>query len=377
MKIGIVCHPTMGGSGIVATELGMALANKGHEVHFISYKQPARLKLVQRQIFFHQVEVDHYPLFKYPPYELALISKIVQVYRQFNLDLIHAHYAIPHAMACFTAKQILADQGYTMPVVTTLHGTDITLVGKNNDYKCAVTFSINHSDKVTSVSSSLKQQTIDTFGSNPDHIQVIHNFIDHSKFKSGELKRSSLADDHERIICHVSNLRHVKQPIKVLEVFNKIHQQLPSKLFVVGSGPELQKMEEYVKEHQLEEAVRFYGETHQIYEILEHSDLFLLPSLQESFGLSALEAMAAHTAVIASNIGGLNEVVQHGKSGFLCDPSDVDCMAAKALSILSDKTVLEEYKQNAHANSHDFSIHKILPQYEQVYNDLLEVNRNK
>jgi len=370
MKIGIVCHPTMGGSGIVATELGMALANKGHQVHFISYQQPTRLRLVQREIFFHQVEVNHYPLFKYPPYDIALSSKIVEVYKQYNLDLVHAHYAVPHAMACYIAKQMLADQGHDLPVVTTLHGTDITLVGKNQNYKCAVTFGINHSDRVTSVSHSLKRQTIDTFGSQADKISVIHNFIDHKKFKSGDLKRACLADDNERIVCHVSNLREVKQPLKVLEIFKGIHTHIPSKLFIVGSGPEHQKMEDYVHQHQLEQHVRFYGETHQIYEILKHADLFLLPSLQESFGLSALEAMAAHTPVVASDIGGLTEVVEP-KSGFLCNPSATECMINYSLQILSDNQVLNTYKENAYANSLKFSLENILPKYEAVYNELL------
>lgn len=372
MKIGIVCYPTYGGSGIVATELGLALAAKGHEIHFIAYSQPVKLDFFFSNINFHQVAVPEYPLFQYEPYELALTSKIVDVVKNFGLDLLHVHYAIPHAYSAYNAKQILLEENINIPLVTTLHGTDITLVGKNPFYKPAVTFSINKSDIVTCVSESLKVDTIEFFGIKRD-IDVVHNFIDHRKYALIEktCPRYTIANKEEKIISHVSNFREVKRIEDVIRVFHKIQQSIPSKLMMVGEGPEREKAELLSRELGIEGKVVFVGKSNEVGKILCLSDLFLLLSDKESFGLSALEAMAAKTPVISTNAGGLPEVNTDGVSGFTCNIGDIDRMAQMALYILSDEARLKEFKLKAYEKSYDFDINEIVPQYEAVYQKAL------
>jgi N-acetyl-alpha-D-glucosaminyl L-malate synthase BshA len=317
MKIGIVCYPTFGGSGVVATELGMSLADKGYAVHFITYKQPVRLDLLAKNIHFHEVFVEEYPLFQFQPYELALTTKLVEVVTEHNLEVLHVHYAIPHAYAAYMAKQMLKQKGINIKVVTTLHGTDITLVGSHPTYKTAVEFSINNSDIVTSVSNSLKEDTLRLFNIDVD-INVIYNFIDSKKYPEiheSECNRSALATKGEKIISHVSNMRPVKRPMDVIEIFYKIQKEVPSKLLLVGEGPELEKVEYRAKELGIYDKVIFMGNSNDVNKILCYSDLFLLPSRTESFGLAALEAMAAKTAVISTNTGGLSEVTTKGVTG--------------------------------------------------------------
>lgn len=368
MKIGIVCYPTYGGSGIVATELGLALGAKGHEIHFIAYSQPVKLDFYFSNVNFHQVGVPEYPLFQYEPYELALTSKIVDVVKNFGLDLLHVHYAIPHAYAAYNAKQILFEENINIPIVTTLHGTDITLVGKNPFYKPAVTFSINKSDIVTCVSESLKVDTIEFFGIKRD-IEVVHNFIDHRKYEVIEKScpRYTIANKVEKIISHVSNFREVKRIDDIIRVFHKIQQNIPSKLMMVGEGPEKEKAELLSRELGIENKVIFVGKSNEVGKILCISDLFLLLSDKESFGLSALEAMAAKTPVISTNAGGLPEVNTDGVSGFTCSIGDIDRMAQMGEYILKDEERLKEFKINAFNRSKDFDINEIVPQYEKVY----------
>ena len=373
MKIGMVCYPTIGGSGIIATELGEGLANLGHEVHFISYAQPVRLSLLNPKIFFHKVETEDYPLFKHQPFTLAQSTKILEVTKRYKLDLVHVHYAVPNAFSAYMAKQMLKAEGINLPVLTTLHGTDITLVGKNKNYQSAVIFSIENSDKVTAVSHSLKQDTVDFFGIKPEKIEVVWNFIDHQKFELIEAKRLLLADPNEKIIVHSSNLRKVKQPLKVIEIFKKIQEKVPSKLIVMGEGPELKKMQNLAKEYGIIDKVRFMGETQDIYCILKAADLFLLPSSKESFGLSALEAMAANTPVISSNLGGIPEVNLHEETGFLYDFEDVKSMSKSAIELLSDEQKLRVFKQNAKKRSLEFSMDKILPFYVDIYGGMLHL----
>lgn len=369
MKIGIVCYPTYGGSGVVATELGMALGYEGHEVHFITYNQPVRLNFLSKNVYFHEVFVEEYPLFQYQPYELALSSKMVSIVERYHLDILHVHYAIPHAYAAFMAKQILKSKGIDIKVVTTLHGTDITLVGSHPIYKLAVEFSINNSDYVTAVSKSLKEDTLRLFDIKKD-IHVIYNFIELNKYlehSKDDCQRSTLADENERIIVHVSNFRPVKRIEDVILIFDKILKQIPAKLLLIGEGPEREKADLLVKKLNIRDKVIFLGNSQEINKILCYADLFLLPSQTESFGLSALEAMAAKTPVISSNSGGLPEVNVQGVTGFLSNVGAIDEMSDNALKILKDNSVLQQFKQNAFLHSKDFELDVILPQYEAIY----------
>ncbi len=369
MKIGIVCYPTFGGSGVVATELGMSLADKGYEVHFITYKQPVRLDLLAKNIHFHEVYVEEYPLFQFQPYELALTSKLVEVVQLHKLEVLHVHYAIPHAYAAYMAKQMLKQKGIDIKVVTTLHGTDITLVGSHPTYKTAVEFSINNSDVVTSVSNSLKEDTLRLFNINVN-INVIYNFIDSKKYPEiheSECNRSALATENERIISHVSNMRPVKRPIDVVEIFDRIQKEIPSKLLLVGEGPEIEKVELKTKELGIYDKVIFLGNSNDVNKVLCYSDIFLLPSETESFGLAALEAMAAKTPVISTNTGGLPEVNIDGVTGYLSDLGNVDEMAKNAINLLKDETLLNEFKKNANNQAKAFSLEAILPEYEKLY----------
>jgi len=375
MKIGIVCYPTFGGSGVVATELGMALADKGHEVHFITYHQPVRLDLLARNITFHEVYVEEYPLFHFQPYELALSTKLVEVVSRYDLEILHVHYAIPHAYAAYMAKQMLAEKGIDIKVVTTLHGTDITLVGSHPTYKAAVEFSINNSDAVTVVSNNLKKDTLRLFNIKID-IEVIYNFIDLKKYpeiEHSQCIRSALAAEGEKIITHVSNMREVKRPMDVVEIFYKIQKEVPSKLLLVGEGPEIEKVEQRVKDLGIYEKVLFMGNSNDVNKILCYSDIFLLPSETESFGLSALEAMAAKTAVISTNTGGLPEVNIEGVTGYLSDLGNVDEMAANAIHLLKNEELLNTIKRNSLEQARTFTMEEILPQYENIYRMAKEV----
>jgi L-malate glycosyltransferase len=378
MKIGIVCYPTFGGSGVVATELGMGLANKNHEVHFITYNQPVRLDFISSGLHFHQVLIKEYPLFEYQPYELALSSKMVEIVSKFKLDILHVHYAIPHAYAAYMAKQMLKEQGIDIKVVTTLHGTDITLVGSHPSYKKSVEFSINNSDAVTTVSNSLKNQTLELFDIKKE-IEVIYNFIELDKYPEishNECQRSSIALDNERILTHISNFRPVKRISDVIEIFYNVQKEIPSKLLLVGDGPDLEMARKRAKELEIYDDVLILGNSVELEKILCYTDLFLLPSETESFGLAALESMAAKSPVISSNSGGLPEVNVHGVTGFLSDVGDVENMAKNAIHILEDPERLNQFKMNAYEHSRNFSIEKILPAYEKIYKDL-NANRNK
>ncbi|HPF10180.1 MAG TPA: N-acetyl-alpha-D-glucosaminyl L-malate synthase BshA [Flavobacteriaceae bacterium] len=372
MKIGIVCYPTFGGSGVIATELGLALAENGHQVHFITYKQPVRLELLSHHIHFHEVSIPQYPLFQYQPYELALSSKLVTVVKEHRLDLLHVHYAIPHAYAGYMAKKMLEEIGIKIPMVTTLHGTDITLVGNHPFYKPAVTFSINKSDVVTSVSQSLKEDTLRLFDVKTE-IDVVPNFIDMQKHNITytDCQRAMMADEAEFIITHVSNLRPVKRIRDVIEVFDKIQKKIPSKLIMVGEGPEKEPAEQLVLNKGIAEKVLFLGNSDEVDKILSFTDLFILPSEKESFGLAALEAMASGVPVISTNTGGLPEVNEHGVSGYLHDIGDVEGMAAHALSILSDAKRLEQFKRQAREVASKFQTQQIVPLYEAVYQKAL------
>ena len=370
MNIAIVCYPTFGGSGVVATELGVALARKGHQVHFITYSYPVRLDFLEMNIHFHEVHVEEYPLFHYQPYELALSSKMAYVVKTYNIDILHVHYAIPHAYAGYMAKQMLKREGIEVPMVTTLHGTDITLVGNHPTYKEAVTFSINESDVVTSVSESLKQDTLRLFNIHKD-IKVIPNFIDLKKpNKIIPCKRSVMAKPNELIVTHISNFRKVKRVDDVVRVFYGIQQQLPAKLIMVGDGPERETADQLCKDLGIKSKVLFLGNTSDIDRILCMSDLFLLPSFSESFGLSALEAMAAGVPVVSSNAGGLSEVNEEGVSGYLCPIGDVATMAARAIYILEDTTRLAQFKKGARKVAERFDENKIIPMYEALYKEL-------
>lgn len=375
MKIAIVCYPTFGGSGVVATELGLELAHKGHEIHFITYKQPVRLALLNPNVHYHEVNVPEYPLFHYQPYELALSSKLVDMVKLYKIELLHVHYAIPHAYAGYMAKQMLKDQGIVIPMVTTLHGTDITLVGNHPNYKTAVCFSINKSDVVTSVSESLKKATHELFEIKKD-IVVIPNFIELNKPKSESeisCNRSVMANTNERIITHISNFRKVKRIEDVVIIFNKIQQKIPAKLMMVGDGPEREKAEKLCEKLNISDKVIFFGNSNEIDKILSYSDLFLLPSETESFGLAALEAMAWSVPVISSNSGGLPEVNIDGISGYLSDVGDTDQMAENALKILHTNSSLQTFKENALLNAQKFDIKNILPLYEEIYQKAIQL----
>ncbi len=372
MKIGIVCYPTFGGSGVVATELGMALSKKGHEIHFITYKQPVRLEQLTGNIHFHEVNVPEYPLFHFQPYELALSSKLVNMVKLYQLEILHVHYAIPHAYAGYMAKKMLEEEGIFIPMVTTLHGTDITLVGNHPFYKPAVTFSINNSDVVTSVSQSLKEDTLKLFKIRQP-INVVPNFIDATKNNRSftDCQRSLMANENEKIISHVSNFRPVKRIADVIKIYYKIQQKIKSKLIMVGEGPEREMAEDLVFELGIQNKVVFLGQSNEVDKILCFSDLFLLPSEKESFGLAALEAMINSVPVISTNTGGLPEVNVHGVSGFLSNVGDIDDMAANAVSILSNNDTLDRFKRNAWQRAKIFDIEKIVPLYEELYEKAL------
>jgi N-acetyl-alpha-D-glucosaminyl L-malate synthase BshA len=378
MKIGIVCYPTFGGSGVVATELGKALADNGHHVHFITYNQPARLDFFSENLFYHEVAVSKYPLFDYPPYELALASRMVDVVRHENLDILHVHYAIPHASAAFMAKQILHTYGIHIPVITTLHGTDITLVGNDRTYKPVVTFSINQSDGVTAVSQHLKDDTYRFFEIDRD-IRVIYNFIDLKRFslKPRDHFKKAIAPGGEKILVHTSNFRKVKRTQDVVRMFAKINAVIPSKLLMVGDGQERPECEQLCRDLGVDDSVRFLGKQDAVEEILSVSDLFLMPSESESFGLAALEAMACKVPVISSNAGGLPELNIEGETGFLRDVGDVDGMAERAIYILEDETRLNIFKENALARAKKFDLALILPQYENYYREIIELSKAK
>ncbi|WP_277111365.1 N-acetyl-alpha-D-glucosaminyl L-malate synthase BshA [Chryseobacterium taklimakanense] len=373
MKIGILCYPTYGGSGIVATELGMSLAKKGYEVHFISNNLPARLDITNPNIFFHKVNLQTYPLFQYQPYDIALSSMIYRVVNLYKLDLLHAHYAIPYAYAAFTAKQMLKEEGKDIPLVTTLHGTDITLVGQHPSYKHAVEFSINQSNTVTSVSESLKADTLKFFNIKKD-IQVITNFIDNSDFEDIKYcQRNQFANDDEKIMIHVSNLRPVKRVEEVLTIFKTVNSHVKSKLIIIGEGPDMEKISTFLEENpDLIDKIRLLGKVNDLYRILQLSDVFLLPSEQESFGLAALEAMAAGTPVISSNAGGIPEVNIQGETGFLAEVGNVEAMANYTIKLLSDKELLAKMKKNAKEQAMKFDLVNILPIYEKMYAETIE-----
>lgn len=373
MRIGIVCYPTFGGSGVLATELGKALADKGHQVHFITYQQPVRLNEFNANIFYHEVRVTTYPLFDYPPYETALSSAMVDVITNHHLDLLHVHYAIPHASAAYLAKKIVeAQSGRTIPVITTLHGTDITLVGRDKTFAPVVAFSINQSDAITAVSENLRDETYQIFNIEKE-IQVIYNFVDTRRFhkKPIDAFRRVIAPNGERILMHASNFRKVKRVQDIVRIFEIVRQKMPAKLLFVGDGPERSDAESLCRELDICDDVRFVGKQEQMEEILAVADLFLLTSEYESFGLAALEAMAAGVPVISTNAGGLPEIAVQGETGFLNDVGDIQGMSEHAIQILSDEATLKRFKANALAHAKNFDIHRIVPQYEALYNHFL------
>lgn len=372
IKIGIVCYPTFGGSGVVATELGKALAKEGHKVHFITYSQPTRLDFLNENLFYHEVDFHSYPLFEYPPYELALASKMVSVVKDEKLDLLHVHYAIPHASAAYMAKQILKTEGIYIPVVTTLHGTDITLVGKDASYEPVVTFSINQSDGVTAVSSDLRKETYEHFKIT-NEIEVIPNFIDLEKFKKQKKDhfKKAICPHEESLIVHTSNFRKVKRVQDVVQIFANVHKEIPAKLLMIGDGPERARAEKMSRDLGINDDVRFLGKLEAVEEVLSVADLFLMPSEKESFGLAALEAMACEVPVVSSNTGGIPELNVQGVTGFLSPVGDVEDMTRNALYIL-DKNNLPMFKENALKRAKEFDITRILPLYEAYYTKILE-----
>lgn len=373
MRIGIVCYPTYGGSGVVATELGLALANKGHQIHFITYKRPVRLTHFQENIYYHEVSTEEYPLFDYAPYDTTLTSKLVDVIKYEKLDLLHVHYAIPHATVAYLAKQILADQGIFIPVVTTLHGTDITLVGSDRSFAPVVEFSINQSDGVTAVSKHLRDKTCEQLHITKE-IEVIYNFIDFDRFSrlNKEHFRKAIAPEGEKILVHTSNFRKVKRIEDVILTFEIVQKKIASKLLLVGDGPERPRMERMCRELGLFDHVRFLGKQDAIEEILAVADLFLIPSAEESFGLAALEAMACQVPVISSNAGGLPEVNVHGVTGFIANIGDIDAMANGALLLLENEEMLNAFRKNAYEHAKTFDISVILPQYEAYYEKIVK-----
>jgi N-acetyl-alpha-D-glucosaminyl L-malate synthase BshA len=375
MRIGIVCYPTFGGSGVLATELGKALAVKCHEVHLISYNQPARLDFFSENVFYHEVNIAKYPLFEYAPYETALAGKMVDIVQSAHLDILHVHYAIPHASAALLAKQILAQQGITIPVVTTLHGTDITLVGREVTYEHVVSWSINQSDAVTAVSEDLRKQTYEHFKINRE-IDVIPNFIDFGRFnkKPRELFKQMIAPNGEKIIIHTSNFRKVKRIEDVIAVFAQIIKVIPAKLLLIGDGPERSHIEKVSREFNTCDWVTFLGKQEAIEEILSIGDLFILPSESESFGLAALEAMACEVPVISSNAGGIPEVNIHGVTGYLSNVGDINDMAQNAITLLKDPELLTKFRKNALQQAHKFDLAEILLQYEAIYNRVITPN---
>jgi L-malate glycosyltransferase len=372
MKIGIVCYPTYGGSGVVATELGKALAAEGHQVHFITYSQPTRLDFFNENIFYHEVDIKPYPLFQYPPYEIALASKMVDVVQHENIDLLHVHYAIPHASAAYMAREILKSQGIEVPFITTLHGTDITIVGKDASLAPVVTFSINQSNGITAVSENLRKETYDQFKVTKE-IKVIPNFIDLKRFKKQKKDhfKKAICPNGEKLIAHTSNFRKVKRVDDVIHVFRKVRETVPSKLLLVGDGPERTRIEELCRDANMLNDVRFLGKLEAVEEVLSVSDLFLMPSEKESFGLAALEAMACEVPVISTNVGGLPELNIEGETGFLCDIGDVKRMAEKAIHIL-DQNNLPSFKEAALKRAKIFDLENILPMYEDFYVETIE-----
>lgn len=379
MKIGIVCYPTFGGSGVLATELGLGLAKKGHEIHFITYNRPVRLGSFHENIYYHEVDSIDYPLFEFTPYESSLASKLVDVVKYENLDLLHVHYAIPHASVAYIAKKILLQSGIYIPVVTTLHGTDITLVGHDKSFAPVVEFSINKSDGITAVSNYLKETTLAQFNITKD-IRVIYNFIDFNRFKKTDKAhfKKAIAPMGEKIITHVSNFRKVKRVEDIIYAFDIIRKKVPSKLLLIGDGPERTHLESLCRKLGSCDEVRFLGKQEAIEEILAISDLFMIPSASESFGLAALEAMSCEVPVISSNIGGLPELNVHGKTGYLCDVGDIESYAKYAIELLSDEEKLNTFRTNALEHSKNYSIDIILPQYEEYYQEVIErasVNR--
>lgn len=372
MRIGIVCYPTFGGSGVLATELGKALADKGHQVHFITYQQPVRLSEFNANIFYHEVLVPTYPLFDYPPYETALSSTMVNVIVNNNLDLLHVHYAIPHASAAYMAKKILEKQGKRIPVITTLHGTDITLVGRDKTFAPVVAFSINESDAITAVSENLREETFKNFPIEKE-IQVIKNFVDVKRFRKKPIDafRKVIAPNGEKILLHASNFRKIKRVGDVVRIFAGLHQKVPSKLLLVGDGPERQMAESMCRELNLCDDMRFVGRQEQMEDILAIADLFLLTSEYESFGLAALEAMAAGVPVISTNAGGLPEINIDGKTGYLGNVGDIETMTKQAIDLLSDENKLKQFKSNAEKHAQSFDIETVIPEYENLYNRFL------
>jgi len=368
MRIGIVCYPTFGGSGVLATELGKALADKGHSVHFITYQQPVRLNVFNANIYYHEVRVPTYPLFDYPPYEIALASTMVDVINNHDLDLLHVHYAIPHASAAYMASKIVEKSGRKIPFITTLHGTDITLVGRDKTYEPVVTFSINESDAITAVSNNLREETYKSFHITKE-IEVIYNFVDVKRFSKKPIDafRKVIAPNGEKILVHASNFRTIKRVKDVIRIFAETKKALPAKLLMIGDGPDRPAIEELVKELGLHDDVRFVGKQEQIEEILLVSDLFLLTSEYESFGLAALEAMAASVPVLSTDAGGLPEINIHGETGYLAAVGDVANMSKYAISLLSDENLLAKMKENAYQQALRFDIHNIVPAYEKLY----------
>lgn len=372
MRIGIVCYPTFGGSGVLATELGKALAQKGHMVHFITYQQPVRLNGFLPNIFYHEVQVPTYPLFDYPPYETALASTMVDVIKNNDLDLLHVHYAIPHASAAYMAKQILKKEGKNIPVITTLHGTDITLVGRDKTYAPVVTFSINESDAITAVSQNLRDETFKHFKIEKE-IEVIVNFVDVSRFarKPIDAFKKVIAPNGERVLLHASNFRKIKRVQDVVKIFAEVNKEIPYKLLFVGDGPERSTAEDLAKELNIFDEVRFVGKQEQMEDILAIGDLFLLTSEYESFGLAALEAMAAGVPVVSTNAGGLGEINIPGETGYMSDVGDVASMSQQALSILKDDKTLQRFKEKAADHAKKFDIKNIVPIYEKLYERFL------
>ena len=374
MKIGIVCYPTFGGSGVLATELGLALSDKGYEVHFITYEQPVRLsQSFHPNIYFHEVKVPTYPLFDFPPYETALASAMVNVIVNQKLDILHLHYAIPHASAAYFARQILKKTGRDIPFITTLHGTDITLVGRDATYAPVVTFSINESDAITAVSNSLREETFKSFKIEKD-IHVIPNFVDVKRFHQTDKAhfKQMLAPDGEKILVHVSNFRSVKRVADVIRIFEKVRKEIPSKLLMIGDGPDRLNVEELARSLGLYNDVRFLGKQEQISEILSIADLFILPSETESFGLSALEAMACSVPLVSTNAGGLPEINIEGKTGYLSDVGDIESMSRNAIYILSDDERLQHFKKAAIAQARKFEKQHVIPLYEKLYSEVIK-----
>jgi N-acetyl-alpha-D-glucosaminyl L-malate synthase BshA len=375
MRVGIVCYPTFGGSGVVATELGLGLANKGHQVHFVTYRRPARLVSFHENIYFHEVSEVNYPLFEYPPYDTSLTSKLVDVVKYENLDILHVHYAIPHATVAYLAKKILLQEGKYVPVITTLHGTDITLVGNDRSFAPVVKFSMDKSDGITAVSNFLKNKTAEYFDIRKE-IKVIYNFIDFSRFKKIDKDhfKKAIAPNDEKILTHISNFRKVKRVEDVILIFKQILDKVPSKLLLIGDGPERPTLEELCRSMGICSEIRFLGKQDAIEELLAISDLFLLPSGNESFGLAALEAMACEVPVISSNIGGLPEVNIHGETGFFSNVGEIDEMVQNSLILLENPELFVRFKQNALKQAKRFDIEVILPQYEEYYKEVIEAS---